>query len=101
LARALLLESFLLDEKQLLSWRAIRCTNCQIREGEIITEDDEQQEGNRDDKEENQSLAAGVLPESAYEEEERKEDVVLGTIPNDQMLQPSIFTMHSTSLEEE
>jgi hypothetical protein len=71
-------------------------------EGEIIRENDEQQEGKYDDEEENQSsLAAGVLPESANEEEEGKEDVVLGTSPNDQMLQPSIFTMHSRSLEEE
>jgi hypothetical protein len=110
-ARALLLESSLLDENTaslLTSDMLHQLSNEQQNEedtkqaeGEIIREDDEQQEGKYDDNEENQSsLAAGVLPESV-KKEEGKGEVVLGTSPNDQMLQPSIFTMHSRSLEEE
>ena len=103
-ARALLLESSLLDENtaSLLTSDMQLCNEqyneegTKEAEGEIITEDDEQQEGKYDDKEENQSLAAEVLPESANEEEGKE-----GTSPNDQVLQPSIFTMHSRSLEEE
>ena len=75
-------------------------------EGETITEDAEQQEGKYDDEEENQSsLAAIVLAESANEEEKEEAPAesssLLGTSPNDQILQPSIFTMHARSLEEE
>ena len=106
-ARALLLESSLLDENTaslLTSDMLHQLSNEQQNEegakqaeGEIITEDNEQQEGEYDDEEENQSsLAAEVLPESANEEEGKE-----GTSPNDQVLQPSIFTMHSRSLEEE
>ena len=115
-ARALLLESSLLDENTaslLTSDMLHQLSNEQQNEegakqaeGEIITEDNEQQEGEYDDEEENQSsLAAEVLAESTDGEEKEEAPVesssLLGTSPNDQMLQPSIFTMHSRSLEEE
>jgi hypothetical protein len=113
-ARALLLESSLLDENTaslLTSDMMHQLSNERQNEedtkqadGEIITEDGGQQKVDCDG-EEDDFLTAEVLAENTNEKDKEEASAesssLLGTSPNDQMLQPSIFTMHSRSFEEE
>ena len=95
-ARALLLESCLLDE-----------TTASLLTSDMLHHLSNERQTN-DDDDADQGLNDSIAEEDQVEIDDEapahvatESSLLFPTNPNDQVLQPSIFTMHSTSLEEE